>query len=354
MSAVSVKETSSQLSRDHHPRGCLFYVGRGLLALVILIVALSLLGFIYETAAEASDRQAYPPPGQMLDVDGHQVHILCVGEGSPTVILEAGAGHFSAMWAWVQPVIGQSTRVCAYDRAGYGWSEPGAEPRDAQRIAAELHALLESAGIEPPYVMVGHSLGGIYVRVYNALYPGEVVGMALVDATHPDNWERQGESIDALRMLASVSSVISRLGLMRLYVAGEHFDLPEPNGDILKANLSSSQYWDTQRADTIAALATLDEGRATGGLGELPLAVLAAVDYPEGRGRDTELALQTELAALSSNSLYQVVAGAHHITLVTDEQYAARVSEAILRVVESARTGEPLAARADPVPSNGG
>ena len=122
-----------------HRRGCLFYVKRGLLALVVLIIGLSLLGFVYQTAAEASDRDAYLPPGQMLNVDGHQMHILCTGEGSPTVILEAGAGAFSAMWAWIQPTVAQTTRVCAYDRAGFGWSEPGPEPRDAKQIALELH-----------------------------------------------------------------------------------------------------------------------------------------------------------------------------------------------------------------------
>jgi hypothetical protein len=119
--------------------------------------------------------------------------------------------------------------------------------------------------------------------------------------------------------------------------------LPEPNGAVLKANISSAQYWDTQRAYTAAGLDTLAEGRAAGSLGDLTLAVLTAVDYPEGHGRETELTLQMELAALSSNSVHEMVEGAHHITLVTDAQYAALVSDAILRVVEAARTGEPLA-----------
>ena len=334
--------SSNQTTAPANTRGCLFYVKRGLLALVILIVVLSVLGFIYQTTAEASDRNAYAAPGQQLDVDGHQMHIICMGEGSPTVILEAGAGAFSATWGWIQPAVAQQTRVCAYDRAGFGWSELGPEPRDAKQIALELHTLLEKAGVEPPYVMVGHSLGGIYVRVYNAQYPGEVVGMALIDSTHPDNWDRQGESLDALRAMASVSAVLSRFGLMRLAFAGEHFDLPAPDGLVLKAYTDSTRYWDMQRADMAAATATIDEGRTAGDLGDLPLAVLAAVDYPEGKGRDTELALQTELVALSSNSIFQVVDGARHITLLTDEQYARQVSDAVIRVVEAARTGEPL------------
>ena len=332
-----------EADNSSHKRGCLFYLKRGLLAVVILIIALSVLGFIYQTAAEASDREAYLPPGQMVEIDEHPMHILCTGEGSPTVILEAGAGHFSATWAWVQPMVGQDTRVCAYDRAGYGWSEPAPEPRDAQRIAAELHTLLDMAAVEPPYVLVGHSLGGIYIRVYRSQYPDEVAGMVLVDATHPDNWERQGESIQTLQAMASVSTVLSRVGLMRLFFGGESFDLPEPDNGALKANIASSQYWDTQRADAAAMEASLDAGRAAGELGEMPLAVLVALTYPEGQGRDTERALQLELAALSTNSLYQEIDGAGHITLLTDKQYARLVSEAILQVIEAARTGEPLA-----------
>lgn len=326
-----------------HKRGCLFYVKRGLFALVILIVALGALGFIYQSAAEASDRNAFAAPGQLLDVDGHQMHIVCTGEGSPTVILEAGAGAFSAIWGWIQPVVAQQSRVCAYDRAGFGWSEPGPEPRDVQQIALELHTLLGKAGVEPPYVMVGHSLGGIYVRVYNARYPGEVLGMALIDATHPDTWARQGESLEALRVMASISAVLSRFGVMRLAFGGQRFNLPAPDDSVLMAYTTSTRYWDMQRADMAAASGTIDEGRAAGDLGDLPLAVLAAVDYPEGKGRDTELALQMELAALSSNRLYRLVDGARHITLLTNEPYAEQVSDAVLNVVEAVRTGEPLA-----------
>jgi pimeloyl-ACP methyl ester carboxylesterase len=326
-------------------RGCLFYVKRGLkwfgFALIILVV----LGAIYQAIATETDRRAYLPSGHLYTVDGHQMHMICKGEGSPTVILEAGGGHFSATWAWVQPTVAQVTRVCAYDRAGYGWSEPGPEPRDAQQIASELHALLDVAGVEPPYVLVGHSLGGIYVRIFNAQYPGEAIGMALIDATHPDNWVRQGESISALQAAATISSVLARVGLMRLFFGGENFDLPKPDNAALKANVASAQYWDTQRADAAAIESTTAEGRTAGELGDLPLAVVAAGDYPAGPGRDIKFSLQHELAALSTNSTYQEIAGANHISLVTNEQYAALVSQAIIQVVEAARTGQPVAQR---------
>ena len=343
MSTVSsVNESVEQPIKESRKRGCLFYINRGLKWLGITIVILLILGFVYQTVATENDKRTYTAPGQLLDVDGHQMHILCTGEGSPTVILEAAGGHFSATWGLVQPQVAQNTRVCAYDRAGYGWSEPGPEPRDAGQIATELHTLLAEAGIEPPYVMVGHSVGGLYIRVYNALYPGEVVGMVLVDSTHPDNWTRQGESIDTLQMMASVSAGLARVGLMRLFASSQDFGLPAEQNAALKANIASSQYWDTQRADTASMLTSLDQVRASGDLGDMPLAVIVAVDYPEGKGRDTELAMQGELAALSTNSLYQQIDGAHHITLVTDPQYAVLVGDTIIQVVEATQTGEML------------
>ncbi|MEZ4672557.1 MAG: alpha/beta hydrolase [Anaerolineae bacterium] len=320
-------------------RGCLFYVTRLLKWLGIALVTLILLGVIYQTVATEADKRAYSPAGQLYAVNDHQMHLYCTGEGSPTVILDAGA---VAMWAWIQPTVAQSTRVCSYDRAGYVWSEPGPEPRDAQHIAADLHSLLEVAGVTPPYIIAGHSLGGLYARVFSHSYPGEVIGMVLLDATHPDTWERQGESVSALQMASSVSTVLARVGLMRLFTASQNFDLPEAENALLKADASSNQYWDSQRADTAALPATLEQGRAAGSLGDVPLVVLAAITRTKDQGQDIERALQQELAALSTNSVYREIEGAGHITLLTDNHYASFVSEAIVQVLTAVRTGNPL------------
>jgi pimeloyl-ACP methyl ester carboxylesterase len=336
-------QSSAIVQQPQNRRGCLFYLKRGLAVFVVLIIGLSLLGFVYETAAEAGDRQTYLPPGQILDVDGHAMHILCMGKGGPTVILEAGGGYFSTIWTRVQPKVAQSTRVCAYDRAGYGWSGPRPEPRDARQVATELHSLLAQAGVEPPYVMVGHSVGGIYIRVYNAQYPGEVVGMVLLDATHPDNWARQGESIAAMQTLAVTGSVLSRIGLVRLFFGSQKLGLPAPQDATVIAELSSARHWDTQRGDVAAMADSIAQGRAAGGLGNMPLAVVAAGEDPEGPARAIKFSLQHELAVLSTNSMYQEVAGANHISLITNDQYAALVSEATIRVIEAVRTGRPLA-----------
>jgi pimeloyl-ACP methyl ester carboxylesterase len=162
-------------------RGCLFQLGRGLLVLVVLLAACNLLGLIYQQAAEASDRQAYPPPGQLIDVGSYRLHIHCLGEGQPTVILEAGTGGSSLDWSLVQPDAAATTRTCAYDRAGYGWSDSATSPRTSQQVAAELHTLLTNANIDGPYVLVGHSIGVIHTEAYLDAYPDEVAGLVMVD-----------------------------------------------------------------------------------------------------------------------------------------------------------------------------
>jgi pimeloyl-ACP methyl ester carboxylesterase len=125
----------------------------------------------YQALGTRADRRNFPPPGNLVDVGGHRLHIQCVGAGRPTVVLETGVLAMSALWGGVQPQVAVRTRVCSYDRAGLGWSEPGPVPRDAVRIASELRALLRNASEPPPYVLVGHSFGGLLVRVYTDRYP---------------------------------------------------------------------------------------------------------------------------------------------------------------------------------------
>lgn len=126
-------------------------------------------------------RAQYPAPGELVEVDGNRMHIRCEGTGSPTVVMEAGSGDCSLSWALVQQNVSAFSRVCTYDRQGYAWSDPVPGPLTASNVTGRLHTLLSRANVSPPYVLVGHSLGGVYVRYYTHRYPDEVAGMVLVD-----------------------------------------------------------------------------------------------------------------------------------------------------------------------------
>jgi alpha-beta hydrolase superfamily lysophospholipase len=151
------------------------WIQRGLLVGIVPTV-LAVSGAIYQAISTARDRRKYLPPGRMVDVGGHRLHLHITGEdrNTPTVVLEGGLGFPSVEWAWVQAGVAHFARVVAYDRAGVAWSEPGPKPRDGHRIAEELHAALHAAGIEGPYVLVGHSFGGLFVRAFADSLPSWV------------------------------------------------------------------------------------------------------------------------------------------------------------------------------------
>jgi pimeloyl-ACP methyl ester carboxylesterase len=201
-------------------RGILRWTGKALLWLVVVLLVLAAIGMVYQAVATERAEGAHPPPGETVDVGDHELHIDCVDQGSPTVVLEAALGNASAHWVRVQQEVSEVTRVCTYDRAGMGWSEGGPEPQDAARVTGELHALLEGAGVEGPYVMVGHSFGGLYARAYAARYPDETAGVVLVDSSHPDQFERLPdgpENYAQARRLFAVAPLFARLGVIRLF-----------------------------------------------------------------------------------------------------------------------------------------
>ncbi len=151
------------------------------LALALLLAA----GCAYQRFALARARKQFPAPGQLVEVNGHRMHIHCLGSGPLTVVIDAGNGSFSVEWAAVQQEVSQFARACAYDRSGYGWSEKGPRPRDGMQVVSELHDLLQAAGEGGPYLLVGHSLGGVHARLFAAQYPDEVAGLVLVDTAYP-------------------------------------------------------------------------------------------------------------------------------------------------------------------------
>src|SRR5215813_1596373 len=137
----------------------LSWLKRFLIGLSILVIVLAMTGLIYQTAATEADQHKFPPPGVLVNVDGYKMHMYCVGEGSPTIILDHAAGGSSVDWALIQPKLAVHTRVCAYDRAGFGWSDDNPAPRTLEQQVHELHELLQGANEQGPYILVGHSYG---------------------------------------------------------------------------------------------------------------------------------------------------------------------------------------------------
>ena len=166
-----------------------------LFGLFLVVVCLAIIGALYEVIGRWRDTRRFPERGHLVQVGSIRLNIDCSGLGSPTVILESGSGGPSVDWLMVQPSVSKFARVCSYDRAGYGWSDSGPEPRSSLQIAHELKQLLQASGEKGPYVLVGHSMGGYDIRVYTSQYPDDVVGMVLVDASHEDQDLRAPESI---------------------------------------------------------------------------------------------------------------------------------------------------------------
>lgn len=313
-------------------RGCFLWLS----LMVVLCLGLMLVGAIYESVAEAADVRAYPPPGQMVDVGGYRLHLNCLGAGSPTVVIDAGWGDWSAMWSWVQPEVARTTRVCTYDRAGMGYSEAGPLPRNAAQFAKELHTLLQQANISGPYVLVGHSLGGLSVRVFAHDYAAEVAGVVLIESMSPAQFSPS--PLDPKPQTASLSPgfslpfVLARIGLVRL-LAGPLGFKPVLPAEVQKAFTAFSvtprsiQAWVGEGAVMPESGA---QARAVKTFGDLPLIVLS-------RGLDQKpdwQVMQAELLQLSSNS-QQLIADKSGHNIEIDQPEAAVA--AIGKIVEQIR-----------------
>jgi pimeloyl-ACP methyl ester carboxylesterase len=319
--------------------------GRRLLYPVITVLALAAIGGGYETVGEAADAKAYPMPGQLIDVGGHSLHLNCTGSGSPTVVLEPGGGEMSSNLGWIAPAVARGTRVCVYDRAGRGWSEPADTPQDGAQIATDLHTLLHRGHLPGPFVLAGHSFGGLYVLTFAARYPDEVAGMVLVDSTAPKAAApgaarpADGGSSDVLGRVSALVSASARVGLGRLYAQFDFDSLPPRSRDEVRASGATARNLRSTIDEYVQANTSMEEAASLRDFADKPLVVLTA-----GSGNDAAWsAKQNHLAALSTNSVHRVVAGATHEMLVADEKAAAITTQAIVDVVASVRSAGPLA-----------
>ncbi|MRS03544.1 alpha/beta hydrolase [bacterium] len=275
--------------------------------LILNLVCVSLILLIISSCSKPS----LPPDGKLIDVGGYKMYLNCKGSGNPTVVMEAGFNDVSDTWALVQPEVAKITRTCVYDRAGLGLSEPGPEPRDSYLIINELKTLLEKADINGPYVLVGHSLGGMYMRLFIDQYPDEVVGLVLVDSAHIDDSQRS-------------ASVLPTVG---------------PNES---ENLTSLREWLANPPVFAEIPERLFE---PGSLGSLPLVVLSVPKQQRPDDLPVELRdaldgiwvdLQNEWALISTQSTHIFVNDSSHFIQKDQPEI---VIDAILQVVEEAKSG---------------
>ncbi|MEZ4681472.1 MAG: alpha/beta hydrolase [Caldilineaceae bacterium] len=332
--------------------GYRFHSKRLLKWLGILLFALVLLGVAFQTIATRIDNLSYGPRGQLYTVNGRQMHMVCLGQsraGEPTVILQAGGANESLWWVRVQSQLADHVRVCAYDRAGLGWSDPADTPRDPATIIGELHDLLAAADIQPPYVMAGHSFGAILTRVYAAHYPNEVAGIALVDGMPLELKGLSAVEFARYRWPSYAVQmpfwVIYHLGVGRLWVARstEAMGYPPAIARELAAYTLRNQTCATDLAEHgyDATWALMQAALAAEDLGDLPMAVLWASE--SGTNQPGYAAYRQEVAGYSTNSVTRTIAGADHGSILGNELYAQQVSAAILAVINAAQTGAPLA-----------
>jgi len=287
---ISTSDEKAVETREAARRGGRFwrYARRVLLALVILALAVVLCGFAYQAMETARDARRFPQQGKSVAVGAAfgnlTLNLDCTGQGAPTVVLDSGLGVPAMGWNLSQREIAKFTRVCSYDRAGYGWSSAGPMPRTSLQIAKELHAMLGAAGEKPPYILVGHSFGGYNIRVYTGQYPSEVVGMVLVDASHEDQQERMPPGLRAAfkkQMQQSewqrrLAPLLIHSGFARIASGGDDDGLPKDFGREVQYLQLQTKFVDATMSESANFAESAQQVREAGNLGDRPLIVLSA------------------------------------------------------------------------------
>jgi pimeloyl-ACP methyl ester carboxylesterase len=317
--------------------------GRWLLYPVLAALTVASVGGGYETVRESLDARAYPMPGQLVDVGGYRLHLHCTGSGSPTVILEPGQGGVSSDFSWIAPAVARDNTVCVYDRPGVGWSDAADGPQDGDQIAANLHTLLDRAHIPGPYVLAGHSFGGLYVQAFAAKFPDQVAGLVLLDSTAPKPGPAlpvDSGSYNGLSRVSALFSTIAHFGAGRLIAQGSYGSLPPEVQGEARANGSTAHSLASFIDEFAEANTAMQQASSLTSLNGKPLIVLTA-----DKGMSDEWpAKQDHLATLSTNSLHRH-ANATHDSMISDEADSAAASQAIRDVAASVRTSRQLASR---------
>lgn len=306
--------------------------------LMAVVVSLGLMLWVNQKVALRNARNNYPAPGKLIEVDGHKMHLLCSGSKrmptDPTIIIDAGNASYSLDWRGIQRSLESNYHVCTYDRSGYGWSEPSPSPRDADHSVNELHSLLQVAEEMPPYVLVGHSLGGLHMQLFATRYVSEVAGLILVEspgaAVQNDPYRQYTIGSQRTMLFLTDSGLLRVLAPL---MGGDSLpagasNLTEYEQDAYLQFLLDPQHYQTALAENenIFTSAKQLEAALTGEhpLGDMPLIILTSgqMDVPEGGNpfrtkrspvEPQALAQQAALIDLSTRGKQQVVLHSGHL-----------------------------------------
>lgn len=315
-------------------RRVVLYPALGVLALVAL-------GGVIETVIEATTNNDPPPGGHTYLVADHKLYLRCSGTGSPVVVLFNGLGERTPSWAWVQGDVARQTRVCVFDRAGEGWSGAGVGSQDAHELSADAQGLLKAAKVPGPYVIAGHSVGGLYALAYAMDYPADVSGVALLDSSTPYQFDlpTYPRFYWVARRLSGLLPPLARTGIVRAYIGMTGSSLPAEAASDAQAFASSPRELNADRVEFGDLRTVMNQTKALTSLDGKPLYVLtAAVGQQSGWA-----AAQSRLAMLSTNSAHTTAQGATHQALLEEQRYAAISARAIDAVIQAVRTGTPMA-----------
>jgi pimeloyl-ACP methyl ester carboxylesterase len=315
--------------------------GRWLLVPVFVSLAVASVAATVENVQIQREQAATPAPGRSYSVDGRRMHLDCHGQGGPTVVLFNGMGEISSSWGRISQPVSNATRVCAYDRAGQAWSDDAPAPQDGIQAAADLHVVLAEAGEQGPYVLAGHSIGGLYAMSYAKAYPDQVAGMVLLDSTSPEQFTTVPAYPGQYAMLQRTYSLLassSRLGTGHLTAGTSQTDA---YGDRVRTMSSMPREARNIRDELSTLPATMDEAQRLTSLHDAPLVVVTASESLTGEGWR---AAQHDMATLSDNVSHREV-DSSHMGLIDDQQAARESVRAVLDAVIAARTGHPVSGR---------
>jgi pimeloyl-ACP methyl ester carboxylesterase len=323
------------------------------LSVVILIAAAVGTGATFNAVATQYFFARHPAPGKFYDVGGYKMHLYCTGEGSPALIADAGLSNDSLIWGNVQPELSKITRVCSYDRAGFGWSERRPDPRDADRIVQELHGLLTEAGITGPIVLMGHSISGVYIRAYASHYPQNLSGLIFVDGSTPLQDDRFPAEVTQAEKNASFQFLIAKwiyiLGIPRLMGQCAH-------GEGFSGSVGEMIAEDQCRPSLFTAVAQEDksfkqsgnETIHTGPFGDLPILILSEdpehsppSDIPPQAAKSVSKIwneMQEDLKNLSTRSRRIIARGSGHYVQI---DRASLLNEEVTNFIKQIRGDMP-------------